>query len=122
MNEPIISPWIFYLLGILKPLETLFGVMTICALGVAAFVAICGNDEQIENIPSKIKKSLILAAIAFIMAILIPTPSTVVKMIIASKVTPANLQMVKDESTDIADKVFSRIEGSTINIIKEIKK
>ena len=129
MNEPIINPWIFYWIDMLEPIKGLFLISCLLGFGCVAFIAICGEDENIKNRYKKMKRISIFATIMLLFMTFTPTPKTATKMLVASQVTPANLQMVKNEAgeivektTDLSDRAFTRIEQSAINIIKEIKK
>lgn len=106
MNEPIISPWVFYLLGLLEPIRTMAAI-SIFLSGLITVFAYTAYDENKDYDDSKARgclKASKIALLFFVMSILVllsvPTTSTAYKMLIASYVTPENInagiQITKD--------------------------
>lgn len=128
MNDPIISPWIFYFLGLLCPLHTfLFLTAGLSMIGaIIAFFHKTDCDEKIERWPEdkyhinrakKAARTFYITTVLFIfssiLSIFLPTKSTVIQMIIASKVTPANISRAADLSERAVDKIIEKIIESS---------
>ena len=124
MNEPIISPWLFYLLGVLFPLHVFlsFAAMFSFVGSVIAFIDKKSLEESAERWPKDIyyqkqacKASRLFCRllICFIFfstcSVFLPNKSTVIQMVIASKVTPANINTAVDVGNKAVDKVIDKI-------------
>ena len=105
--EPIISPWVFYLIGITNHLITLGELGLLCSSIFACFIlfmAVPGTPRW--ESPVIIKLSIMLGVFLIIfsgMIIFIPTPETIYKMIAASFVTPNNVDLAVDGAVKAKD-------------------
>lgn len=126
MNEPIISPLIFYLIGIAP---NLVSFLTLSSLGMLliCFLLFFFKEKK------KSIYALILSGFLGFFTVLIPPQDTMYKMMVASMVTPYNIQKtgealggVIDFTGEKADAFVSRltevITNSTVKVIQEIKK
>ena len=87
--EPIISPWIIYVMSIATCFKVLFAVIAF----VFGFAMACTIAEEAYEDASK---CLILTVASLIIAIIIPTKETIISMIVASYITPDNLNMANE--------------------------
>lgn len=112
--EPIINPWIFYLIGLVEPLH-FAGIMSLVALMfVVAFIYLeTPAGESLKTLKAWRNGLIMLCLIS----LLIPTKDTIYKMIAADAITPDNLKTV----TDMAKKFKNSAKEDIIDIIKEIK-
>ena len=131
MNEPIISPWLFYFADMLNPLTPLLCfIMVVCATTYVLYTA-CRKDtyltlnhyrdkcnrpdwileakEEIKDFDTKIKVAKVVGIISLILALFVPSKETAYKMFIAYHVTPANVQMTEDMVDKSIDKVIEKI-------------
>ena len=127
MNEPLISPWVFYLLGLLDPLNMVF-IMTTGLLAIASVMTCidkidCENKadayankdndgyykKQAHRASRRFYVVFISSIICMFFAIFIPTKTTVIQMIVASKVTPANINTAADIGEKTVDKIIDKI-------------
>lgn len=133
MNEPIISPWIFYWMDVLATIKKLPGNLVLGALllfltflAVVATIMIfsdCGEeDEKIESVLWLSKRISIgyLITLAFftVISIFIPSQETMYKMLITSQVTPNNLEYLKNEVKATGQGLVDSITEASIKIIK----
>ena len=136
MNDPIISPWLMYVLGIVGDVK--------CLLGVAGGAgALCGfvflmcrpavrmtpeyswerNDEWAAKKVAE-KRSLLIwgrplvvwGAIMLLLAVVAPSRGTVISMIVADNVTPANLSKAGVVVEDVRD----ALKADVLEIIEAI--
>lgn len=122
--QPIISPWIFYIIDMLPKLSGITFLM--CLLGLAGFLVVLTQDvvvsyndgagwkERIDPAKQKLKTRLlyttsIISFIGFVGMILIPSQDTAYKMLIASYITPDNLNAVVDGTGALVDRGVSYI-------------
>lgn len=116
--KPIISPWIFYLLDKVDFLDfvSFFGV--ICSLfGVIAIKLhlVFENPnapKEIKELYKVLKKIFIIFAIVVIIT---PSKDALYKMLIASQITPNNINAAGKTITEGIDYIFDKI-NETIEI------
>lgn len=110
MNDPIISPWLIYLLELINTLKVIFSIAGI--LGIT----ICIAALIIEN--KLFLKHFILAVVISIIGILIPTQKTLIAMIAAKHITPANVTRAVETGKDIKEEIKKDI----IEILQQVEK
>lgn len=115
--NPIINPLWFYLIGVGANAQILFGVIggftTIVAVIVLVISTIeyCSyNREFVLKIIKIGKKYLIIGLMIGFFAILIPTKETCYQMIAATVVTPNNIEIVGETTTDIIDYIIESVD------------
>ena len=116
MNEPIISPWIFYVADVVGSINLVINVL-MWILCIATAIAFCDymsnrspykETETIQN--RKTFHSLLkILVVVTILNIMIPSQGTFYKMIATSYVTPANIEIIGDNVDKIADKIVDKI-------------
>lgn len=139
MNEPIISPWLFYFADMLCPLTPLLCfIMVVCATTYVLYTA-CRKDtyltlnryrdkcnrpdwileakEEIKDFDTKIKVAKVVGIISLILALFVPSKETAYKMFVAYHVTPANIQM----TGDVVDKSIDKVIEKIINYQKKLE-
>lgn len=122
--EPIISPWFFYFIDVAQALDNLFFVLLICSsfISLMCGVAWCSLtiDPDFYNAYGKEKerwfrrtKISVACTIGFgLITAAIPSSETLYKMLVASMVTPDNIQIVQDNAvkfiSDVANAVMKK--------------
>ena len=116
MNEPIISPWIFYVADVVGSINLVVNVLVwiLCIVTAIAFYDYMSNRnpykeaETIQN--RKTFHSLLkILIVVTVLNIMIPSQNTFYKMIATSYVTPANIERIGDNVDKIADKIVDKI-------------
>lgn len=117
--KPIISPWLFYLMGISEEVglvSLLIGiVLGIVTLIYFIIIAMCKHDnnlnkEQEKYHTRKIKKFTIAFIITIILEVALPSEETCYKMIAASLVTPNNIEAVSNKAEDIINYIVDSVD------------
>lgn len=125
MNEPIISPWLIYWISRLDVVQTIAIVTTATCLGatvVSALELICSNKEEKKVFMRGIMyKAVRVFAVAVLILVLVPNKEEALAIYVASKVTPASIQVVGESADKAADKVVEKIIR-IIDATKEEKK
>lgn len=116
--EPIVNPWLIYLVSIVEQLRTFFDAITYVVVIldiIIAMVAFVESDDTIavfynreENkIRPFIKLLIVLSIICPLLVIFIPSKETIIAMYIANMITPDNLnianEVFKSNLKDYAD-------------------
>lgn len=105
--EPIVNPWLIYLVSIIEHLRNLFGVINflVLALDIFIVVGVCiESDDAIavfynreeKKIKPFIKLLIALTIICPLLVIFIPSKETIIAMYIANMVTPDNLNFANE--------------------------
>ena len=92
--EPIINPWIFYFMSLADGFRGAGYVITIIAFGVGVIALVAYNIEEGGLMPWKYLKWFVIAFVAGgAISILIPSQETITKMLVASFITPDNVEL-----------------------------
>ena len=120
MNEPIISPYVFYLIDILNSISKILTVAIIAgvSIGLVAVVNWIVGDFENKKLFSLTKKWIVGMAVILLLAIVIPSKNVCYQMFVASQVTPANIQ----KAGDMIDKSFDKISDFIVNTANKIDK
>ena len=119
MNEPIISPWVFYLIA---KVDWIFGISIGISIILACFWLWYLIDEiecrgpygeylrkEYERFKSRRKLIQKFIIIPIIITIITPASNTLTKMIVASQVTPHNIEVVGNTIENSVDYIFDKI-------------
>ena len=110
--EPIISPWVIYLFSVLSKLNTVAFIITLFSWATIFFIAldkiIDGDDFEIEF---NFKYAIIVAAIATMLAILIPDEKTMLSMLTLSFITPDNVIIAENHIIDLVTKIMEAVNN-----------
>lgn len=121
MNEPIISPYVFYLIDILNSISKILTVAIIAgvSIGLVAVVNWIVGDFENKKLFSLTKKWMVGMAVILLLAVVIPSKETCYQMLVASQVTPTNIQKVGDTIDKSLDKIFDFIVNTANKIDKK---
>lgn len=129
MNEPIINPWIFYLI---EKCATLHCLSFIIAIAISiGLTLVCSEErpdvfyysgssfgkeeykrdkEKWEQGRKQIKKRIIVVlVIGALISFLAPSKETMYKMLIAQQLTKQNIEVVKGNLNDALDNIVEKI-------------
>lgn len=118
MNEPIISPWVFYWVETMDQIRDVVN----CVIGVTMLISVFfllltlafEKEEREEHISEEIFKRIIkILAIVGVVSVIgfmfIPSKGTMYKMLAASYMTQENIENVGESIDKIADKLVEKI-------------
>lgn len=118
MNEPIISPWVFYWVETMDQIRNVVN----CVIGVTMFISVIflllalafEKEEREEHISEEIFKRIIkILAIVGVVSVIgfmfMPSKGTMYKMLAASYMTQENIENVGESIDKIADKLVEKI-------------
>lgn len=127
MDDPIISPWVIYLIDKIDIVGILFFILwiAVCLGSILCLVegsSIIYTQEEQKIWNKRARKALLVSAILLIVAVLMPSSTTLTKMIIAQQITPNNITTAKELTTEVMKDTVNFIADKAIEIIKEVKK
>ena len=114
MNEPIISPWLIYLLDILPSIELAIATMTLLYLLGLIFLTMYQ-----ERFPS-FTEALPLV-MGTVLIVLIPPKATMYQMLMAYNVTPEFLLKSGETAEVIARRALDLIADTAIKVMEARK-
>lgn len=118
MNNPIISPWIIYLIDMCDGVNLLLSriiIVTFFGLGVV-LVWRCLMVDDISEDDNKRFYRIVKSGIAIIIAVsvtqtLMPTKETAYKMLVSTYVTEENIEKATDAIKSGVDYIFEKLDG-----------
>ena len=116
MGTPIISPWFFYIIGLVEPLIAMLMVglvMTLCVGAVTWYCAVETNisKEEYDNRYNSVgKKCVILSIIFGLLLIFIPGQQTCIQMLIANNITYERLETAGSSIENIYNDIIAIAE------------
>lgn len=123
MNEPIISPWIFYIGDLVNNFNGLVIFSTlVCSVG--AFICLGTSTDYYEDTDKHkmyikfAKRFCIGALVSLFIFLVLPTKTTYYNMVVASKVTYENVAIAKELTKEGFEYVLDKIVETAIKIQK----
>lgn len=122
--EPIINPWLFYLIDIVDNINLICMIMLVIAFIALGLISICVFGDMVDDTPGENEKQNYFKYIKISLKVIIPciiitsfTPSsdTIYKMIIADNITPHNIEVVGDTIEGGIDYIFEKINSLTLD-------
>ena len=111
MGEPIISPWIFYIAGVLHCFNAIV-IFSMCVSFI--FILACiitindctSTQEQIDACKIGLKRGLCTALITLMLVVFVPSSTTYYQMVVANYVTYECVYEIKDSIESIFNKII----------------
>ena len=126
MDNPIISPWLIYLVDITDPLRGAACPLAIIAILISIILFIESRHNYDEDEAIKLnnlaKRFVWGGIICGLISAFVPTSNTIYKMIAASYVTPANIQATGELADKAVDKVIDKIADAIQKFERSEKK
>lgn len=115
MNEPIISPWIFYALFVVDNLKcALVLSMIICVTAIVLMPMIVTE----EDFGKYAKKIIALFAISGLLMVFTPDSKTITQMIVAQHITESNIEKAGQLTERAVDKIIEKIIKASMELNK----
>ena len=115
--EPIISPWIIYLISVLNAIyiASLVAIMIDMLVMMALGMALLGimTDEERIAIKSYGKTGFKVLGVLVVLALIIPSKETLYTMLITSYVTPDNIQIAQSSIVDFVKQISLAISQAS---------
>ena len=126
MSEPIISPWLIYMIHISKHISFVAFISVVVSFGLYWVAASVKSEkyvteDSIEEANTVQRWVVPIGIICILLCILIPSEETCYQMLIASQITPENIQTTVDGTENLVKRALDLITDSVIKIIKEVK-
>ena len=117
MSGYIINPLWFYWLQVADGVSVFLVAVSVVLFMFSAIVLLVsladmyvGEDSPIINFLKAAKVSIIIAPIALLIALLIPSKETMIQMELARHITYENVEMIVEQITEATDYIIDRIK------------
>ena len=115
--EPIISPWLIYLINLFDNLNVLLSAVLFLLGGAVAtlliiwfFNSMDRNDNCIVACKKCLKKLIIWLCVSSLLFTAIPSKDTMYTMIVLDNVTTDNIQAIGKTGKDVVDYITDQID------------
>lgn len=107
---PVISPWVFYAIGVSEKISGVFEVATF-VFGLALFGHLLWHALELEAPKMALVKKLTIGFVgSFLLMSFIPKPDTITKMIVAQNVTYECVEVATDTVKSVYEDIMSLFE------------
>lgn len=125
--EPVISPWIIYLLGVCDNLEVALLVFIILAglltVGVSfATLVAHSEEEEWRGLFHYAKTAFVFLIIFSVLRVSMPSRKTLICMVVANEITEDRVSLVANKTGEAVGSVREIIKKDIIDIILATKK
>lgn len=139
--NPIINPWLIYLINVLSGLKNIFIIAVVAAIlvgivNVIFFSIVIGDpyydkdnektQNKILNIKKCFKKSVVGLIISALLVVITPSKDTMYTMLALDNLTTDNIQAIGKTGKDVIDYVSDQIDkivnGNNSNDVEENEK
>ena len=112
--EPIISPWVFYLIGVVDKMSKGLVVFMAACVGVFLFegmryMGVDATEKEKEQYVKNVTMAVVLFLAAGVVLILLPNETVLYKMLIANYVTPDNIGTVQNNVVDFVGHIAEQL-------------
>lgn len=131
--EPIISPWMIYLINLAPNIGKMLGVISVACVAISLIAIFCRvmctddswetKEQHMRNEKFRagcitiIKYALPVAFVAFVIQTFIPSKETIIAMIVSNYITPDNLHGANEAiKSNLQDYINMIVDG--INKVK----
>lgn len=110
--EPIINPWVFYLIDVASTLKwgaLIFGFvlgLVLFCFGAWSIDEACSREEE-KSAKRKMKTGLTIVIIGAVLFVFLPSSETVMKMVIAQNVTYDAVDAAKDVVVQVYNDILA---------------
>lgn len=103
--EPIINPWVIYLVSVLTKLNEVAFTAAMFSVVIIFWAWIFGEKSKIN-----IKNVIIVLITSTVLTIIIPDRQTMLSMLTLSFITPNNIGIAEDHVIDLITKIMDAVK------------
>lgn len=120
MTEPIINPWVFYLISLCDKVYMASTAVALVFVALAVFLTI-GMVVDGDPVDKIMRKTVVIlyavGGVSLLLAVFIPSGTTVTAMVAANNITPETVAAVGKPVTEAAEAITRVI----VQTIKEVR-
>ena len=116
MNDPIISPWLFYALFVVDNLKCALVIsMIICVSAIVFMPMVVTTDEDFAKYAKKLVALFVMSGLLMVFT---PDSKTITQMIIAQHITISNIEKAGQLTERAVDKIIEKIIKASMELNK----
>ena len=104
--DPIISPWVIYLVSVLTKLNTAAFIVAMFSVVVIFWAWVFGKKAKIN-----IKNVVIVLITSIALTIIIPDRQTMLSMLTLSFITPDNIAVTENHIIELVTKIMDAVNN-----------
>lgn len=120
MNDPIINPWVFYLISLCDKVSVVSTAVAVVLVVLAVFLTI-GLIVDGDFADNRMSKTVVIlyavGGVSALLAVFVPSGTTVTAMVAANNITPETVAAV-GQTVSKAAETITRIIRQTINEVQ----
>lgn len=120
MSEPIINPWVFYLISLCDKVSVASTAVALVLVAMAVFLTI-GMAIDGDPADKSLRKIVVIlyavGGVSALLAVFVPSGTTVTAMVAANNITPETVAAVGQTVTEAAEAITQVI----VQTIKEVR-
>lgn len=120
MSEPIINPWVFYLISLCDKVSVAITAVAFVLVVLAVFLTTCmvvDGDPAGKSLRKIVAILYAVGGVSALLAVFVPSGTTVTAMVAANNITPETVAAVGQTVTEAAEAI-TRIILQTINEVQ----
>lgn len=120
MSDPIINPWVFYLIGLCDKVYKASTAAAVVLAGLAAFLTIglaIDGDYPDKRMSKTVVLLYALGGVSALLAVFVPSGTMVTAMVAANNITPDTVAAAGQTVTEAAEAITRVI----VQTIKEVR-
>lgn len=123
MSDPIINPWVFYLISLCDKvyMASTAAAFVLVALAVVLTIGMVIDGVDGEPVDKSVRKMAVIlyavGVVSALLAVFVPSGTTVTAMVAANNITPETVEAVGQTVTEAAEAITQVI----VQTIKEVQ-
>lgn len=120
MNDPIINPWVFYLISLCDNVSVVCTITTMVFVVMAVVLTIglvIDGDPDDKSLRKMVVILYAVGGVSALLAVFVPSGTTVTAMVAANNITPETVAAVGQTVTEAAEAITQVI----VQTIKEVR-
>lgn len=120
MSEPIINPWVFYLISLCDNVSVVCTITTMVFVVMAVLLTIgmvTDGDPDDKSLRKMVVILYAVGGVSALLALFVPSGTTVTAMVVANNITPETVAAVGRTATESAETITRVI----LQTIKEVR-
>ena len=112
MSEPIINPWVFYLISLCDKVSVACTITTMVFVGMAVVMTI-GMAIDGDPADKSLRKIVVIlyavGGVSALLALFVPSSETAIAMLVAKNVTPETIRLAGKTATESVEIITKTI-------------
>lgn len=112
MNDPIINPWVFYLISLCDKVSVASTAVAFVLVALAVFLTACmvvDGDPDGKSLHKIVAILYAVGGVSALLALFVPSSETAIAMLVAKNVTPETIRLAGKTATESVEIITKTI-------------